>query len=368
MAKKKNKKIILTIVIILILALIGGSLFVGRKLLTQTGTQEMFYTVREETYENIIEISGTVSAAQSQTLQALSSGTVTAVYVQAGDRVKKGDVLIQLDDTTEKYNLAKHDYDMDTTRISGSRRQLELMNTQREALVRKVEDRKVTATFDGIIAQLDVAVGDSLEAKDSVGVIVNNDYLTAEVEVAETDVSKLKVNQKVLFTFPAMKNETVLGYVVSWPAVGEITSRGATIVKAKVRIDEYPEQILPNYSFTGKIELSPTETNLVVERWAIGYDEDKQAYVELARTGERINVTVKNYGNQYVKITSGLKGNEILKQLTVPKQSGWNRQGGRNGQNGGFPGGAGGMPGGMPGGGMPGGGGGRSGGGGMPPM
>lgn len=328
MAKSKSKKkITISIIIILILAIIGAGLFFGRKLMKKATTSETFYTVREEIYENVIEISGTVSAAQSQTLQALSSGTVTCVNVKAGDRVKKGDILIQLDDTTEKYNLAKHDYDMDTTRISGSRRQMELMETQRNALLRKVEDRKVTATFDGIIAQLDVAVGDSLEAKDSVGVIVNKDYLTAEVEVAENDVSKLKLNQKVLFTFAAMKNETVTGYVVSWPAVGEITSRGATVVKAKVRIDEYPEQILPNYSFTGKIELSPNETNLVVERWAIGYDDNKQAYVVLAKTGERVDVKVKNYGNQYVKIISGLKGNEVLKQLTEPKQSGWKRQG-----------------------------------------
>jgi len=363
MAKSKSKKkLIITLIVIFVLALIGAGLFIGRTLLTKSNSTDTVYIVREETYENIIEISGTVSAAQSQTLQALSSGTVTGVFVKAGDKVKKGDVLIQLDDTTEKYNLAKHDYDMDTTKISGSRRQLELMETQRNALIRKVEDRKVTATFDGIIAELDVAVGDSLEAKDSVGVIVNKDYLTAEVEVAETDVSKLKVNQKVLFTFPAMKNETVTGYVVSWPAVGEITSRGATVVKAKVRIDEYPEQILPNYSFTGKIELSPTETNIVVERWAIGYDENKQAYVELARTGQRIDVEVKNYGNQYVKVLSGLKGNEVLKQLTVPKQSGWNRQNGNKGGQGQFPGGA---PGGM--GGGSGSRSGSGGGGGMPP-
>ena len=72
---------------------------------------------------------------------------------------------------------------MATTKISGSSRELQLKETQRLSLVQKVEDRKVTATFDGIIADLDVAVGDSLEAKDSVGTLVNIDYLTADVEV-----------------------------------------------------------------------------------------------------------------------------------------------------------------------------------------
>ena len=293
------------------------------------------YTVKTETYENVIEISGTIEAAHEQTLQALSDGTVLGVFVEAGDHVKKGDLILQLDDTTEQYNLAKQDYDMATKRITGSAKEIKLMETQRLSLVQKIADRKVVATFDGLIADLDVNVGDSLEAKDTVGTLVNVDYLTAEVEVAETDVGKLKVGQKVLFTFPAYSGGTVEGYVTGWPAIGEVTSRGATVVKAKVRIDDYPESILPNFSFTGKIEISPTVENLVVERYAVAY-EDGNAYVVLARSGEKRSVTVERYGKEYVKITSGLKGGEVLKQLTAPKKSGLKRN--KNGMpSGGFP-------------------------------
>ena len=347
MQKKKIIKIALFTGIGIIV--IGGLLFLIRNLLVNKNKENVFYTVNNETYENVIEISGTVAAAQEQTLQALSDGTVLAVYVQAGDKVKKGDVILQLDDTTEQYNLAKHDYDMATTRISGSERELKLMETQRLSLVQKIADRQVVATFDGIVADLDVAVGDSLEAKDTIGTLVNIDYLTAEVEIAETDVQKLAVGQKVNFTFSALENETVEGYVTGWPAIGEITSRGATVVTAKVRIDNYPAAILPNFSFTGKIELSPTEENLVVSRYAIAYDEDEdgQAYVELARSGKVINVSIQRYGNEYVKVLEGLSGGEVLKQLTKPKSSGWNKnREGRMGGQGGF-GRAGGPPPGM---------------------
>lgn len=345
---KKALKIIF--IILIILGLIGGSLFVARKFLGKKKTSDVTYRVNKELYENVIEISGTIAAAQEQTLQALSAGTVLAVNVKSGDKVKKGDVILQLDDTTEQYNLAKQDFDMASKRVTGSARELKLMETQRLSLLRKIEDRKVVATFDGVIADLDVAVGDSLEAKDKVGTIVNTDYLTADVEVAETDVQKLVKGQKVIFTFPAYTKEKIEGYIVGWPAIGEVTSRGATIVKAKVRIDEFPPQILPNFSFTGKIEISPTEENLVVSRYAIGYDEKKQAYVELAKSGERVEVKVQRYGRDYVKILSGLKGGEVLKQLEEPKASGSQR--GRNGQPGSGPGGMPGAPGGMPG--MPG--------------
>ena len=324
-----KKKIKIMIISLAILFFLVAGLFLLRLLLSSSKEEAVFYKARKESYENVIEVSGTVAAAQEQVLQALSAGTVTQVFVKAGDSVKKGDVIIQLDDSEQVYNLEKQEYSMATKRVTGSARELKLMETERLALIQKVNDRKVVATFDGIIADLDVAVGDSLEAKDEIGTLVNVDYLTAEVEVAETDVSKLEIGQKVEFTFPAYPAAKVYGYVTGWPAIGEITSRGATIVNAKIRIDDYPSQILPNYSFTGKIQISPTEEYVLVERYAVAY-ENKQAYVELARTGERKVVKVIPYGSTYVKVLEGLEGGELLKQLTAPKKSGQNKDRSKN--------------------------------------
>ena len=346
---KIGKKLKIVLISVGILAVIIAALILVRKLMDSKKSDNTTYTVKSELYENTIEIAGTIEAAQEQTLQALSSGTVLGVYVQKGDSVKKGDIIIQLDATEQKYNLAKLDYDMDSTRISGAKKQLQLQEVQRLSLLQKIEDRKVTATFDGIIADLDVAVGDSMEAKDSVGTLVNVDYLKANVEIAETDVAKLKVGQKVIFTFPAY-NGTVEGYVVGWPAIGEVTSRGATVVNAEVRIDDYPSEILPKFSFTGKIQITDPVENLIVEAFAIGR-ENKEAFVQLASTGEKIKVRVAPYGSGYVKIVEGnLKGGEVLKAQSMPKISGMNKNQAGKGKNGqGFPAGQRtGMPGAMP--------------------
>lgn len=324
--KIKSRKIKILLITLPLLAVIVAGLILTKKILSASSLSSTTYTVKSETYENVIEIAGTVSAAQEQTLQALSDGTVVEVYVKQGDSVKKGDIIIQLDDSTQKYNLAKHDYDMQTTLISGSLREYQLMKTQREALVQKVTERKVTATFDGIIADIDVAVGDSLEAKDSVGTLVDISYLTAAVEVAETDVEKLSVGQKVEFTFSAYSG-TVEGYVTGWPAIGKITDRGATVVKAEVRIDDYPESILPNFSFSGKIKISPDENYLIVERYAVGR-ENGQAYVVLASTDQKVYVTVSPYGKEYVKIESGLSGGEVLRAQSAAGKSGSNKRNG----------------------------------------
>ncbi|WP_294429691.1 HlyD family efflux transporter periplasmic adaptor subunit [uncultured Treponema sp.] len=318
----KKQKIILGVVIALIVLI--TILKVSRHAMEKSAASaQTVYRVRKETYENAIEIAGTVAAAKSQTLKSLNDGTVVGVYKKEGDHVKAGDLIVQLDDTEQQYNLANLDYEISVARQNQTAGKLKLMETQRTSLVRKIENRKIVATFDGIIASLDVDPGDYLEAKDSIGTLVDTSYLTADVEIAETDVSKLQVGQKVDFTFPAY-NGTVEGYLVSYPAIGEVTSRGATIVKAKVRIDNVPAGVLPNFSFTGKIQITEPEAKLVVERYAIGREKDGAFAEIIGRDGKttKVSVTVEPYGLEYVNVISGLSGGEMLKAQSDSSKSG----------------------------------------------
>ncbi|MCR5605622.1 MAG: HlyD family efflux transporter periplasmic adaptor subunit [Treponema sp.] len=330
-SKSNFPKIIAAIILsVFFIALI---LILARVLLNKNDSTEI-YRVKKEVSEDVIEIAGNISAANEQSLQALDDGKVTGVYVSEGQHVKKGQLILQLDDTTQQDNLANLDYYIEQKKVTGSVKELELLYVQRKSLVQKVKDRQIVATFDGIIVDLDIAVGDYLEAKDSIGTLVDLSYLKAEVEIAETDVSRLVSGQTVEFTFPAYDG-TVDGYLVGYPAIGEITSRGATVVNAVARIDDYPEEILPNYSFTGKIRLSDPEELLLVDRMAIGYDNGK-AYVEkMSRSGEseKIYVEVSPYGSSYVTILSGLEEGDMLKQLQKSSISGRFRNNKQNNKN-----------------------------------
>ncbi len=333
--KKLSKKKKIALAVVCVLVFIAASLFVSRKIVSaKKNAGATTYTVRAEIYENVIEIAGTVSAAKEQSLEALNDGTVVGVYVKEGDHVKKGDLILQEDDSEQQYNLAKLDYDIASSKITGARREIELLETQRISLVQKIRDRKIVATFDGVIASLDVDPGDYLEAKDEIGTLVDTSYLTAEVEIAETDVYKLKPGQKVEFTFPAYSG-TVEGYLVSYPAIGEVTSRGATVVNAKVRIDDAPAEILPNFSFTGKIQITDPEAKLVVERYAIGHEKGS-TFVEIIEANgktQKVEVEVEPYGIEYVNIKSGLEGGEKLKAQSSASKSGRMRINSRNGSN-----------------------------------
>ncbi len=358
-SKPKSKFVKTLIICAIILICVFVVAFLIRNSKKTESQDNQTFTVRSEVFENVIEISGNISAAESQILQAAGEGTVQKVFVKEGDFVKKGQVIIELDAVEQRYNLAKHEYSMEQTRINGAKRELELMEHQRQVLQNKITDRMVTAYFDGIIVQLSVSEGDVVEAKDEVGTIINRDYMSASVEIVENDVHKLKKGQIVKFTFPAYEDLEVTGYVDSFPAVGRITSRGATVVDAVVKIDNPPEEILPNFSFTGEIEITPPKNYLVVERSAIGHRAGKSFAEKILPDGsvQAVDVQIEPYGFEYVNVISGLQEGDVLKNQGGGLKSGRLRatstrgSSGQNRNSGGMS--AGGMPGNPPPGGRP---------------
>ncbi|MDR2103513.1 MAG: biotin/lipoyl-binding protein, partial [Treponema sp.] len=151
--KKKRKKNPLVFILILLVLLGGGITFFVRSSRADTAPEQI-YRVREESYRNVIEISGHIKAAQQQNIQAAGDGIVEAVYVKEGDRVKAGQILFQLNDSQERYNLANHDFQMNQERINGASAKLALMEEQRKVLLKNIQNRRLEARFDGVIGQL----------------------------------------------------------------------------------------------------------------------------------------------------------------------------------------------------------------------
>lgn len=321
--RRKKGKTALVIIVIIVIGLVIAGLFLMQAN-REKPPEETVFVVREEVYRNTIEISGNIKAAQQQNIQTAGDGTVERVYVKEGDRVKAGQILFQLNDSQERYNLASHDFQMDQERINGISARLALMEEQRQVILKQIQNRRLDARFDGIIGQLNMAAGDYVKAQDTFGYLIDRSYLRATVEVVETDAPRLKAGQKVSLTFPAYPDLAVEGVVVSFPAVGRIASRGATVLDTEIRIDEPPDEILPGYSFTGEIIGSPEERVLTVEAAAIAY-ENGSAYAERfvdrpnagaeplsAETG-RVQVEVVPYGRNMVRILSGLEPGDRLR-------------------------------------------------------
>lgn len=289
--------------------------------------EEDVFKVFTETFENTIEISGNIEAADEQRMVAASDGTIEKVYFKEGDVIKKGQTLCLMDDLQQQYNIANMEFQLAQKRLTASPKELKLLEMQLQIQKKALENKKSIARFDGVIAKLAVAEGDYLEATNEIATIIDRSYLKATVEIAETDASKLRLNQKVKFTFPAYK-EPVEGYVSYFPAVGKITSRGSTVVEAEIRIENPPKEILTGYSFTGTIQITEPIINVLVDSKAVSFSDEGTTVTKLEKNGTEsvVLVEVVPYGKDYVKVISGLSDGDIVVNKKANLKSGSKRR------------------------------------------
>lgn len=311
--KKQKRKKVLRILIPIIIIGILAFIFFPKK---GTGNVVSTVTVKKEIIKDQIQISGYIEAAQQQVLQPPGEGLVKRVKVKEGDKVKKGDLIFALDTSYQEMQVAKQEFAIAQEEISGASKRLTLMQKELELLLKQLEDRSVYAKFDGIIASFDLSEGVYVLPKDIFGTIIDRSYLKATVSIAETDASRLAINQTALLSFQAIPGTELTGKVTAYPSIAKINSqRGTTVIDAKIKVDNPPENILPGYSFSGKIIAGEDEEVLLVEQSAIFYDKGVPFVEKIIGENktEKINVEILPYMRGFVKVISGLNEGDVLK-------------------------------------------------------
>lgn len=305
--------------------------------------------------------SGTFSYRSESVVNASASGTVTALSIQEGDWVSKGQKLLTLggDDLTNSIQNAQ-----DSLRNA----QLSMENTQEQ-----LDNYTVTAPVSGTVVDKNKKAGETISNSSmdqTLCTIYDLSYLEMTIDIDELDISKVAVGQSVTVTADAVEGKTYEGVVTKVSVVGT-TSMGITSYPATIRIDE-TDGLLPGMNVDAQIVLSQASDVLTIPASALSRGdrvlvtadspsaqnalEDQEApegyaYVQV-ETGESDDL--------YVEITSGLQEGDTVAYLAAANDSQNMMMGmGAMGMMGGAA-----MPGG--GGGMPGGGGGNFGGGGMP--
>ena len=199
--------------------------------------------------------SATFAYQAERTLTALASGTVSAINVQEGDAVSKGDILIELtgDDLTESIQSA-----------SESLRSAEIsMQNQQD----NMSNYTITSPISGTIIEKNAKVGDALSTGSDLCTIYDLSYLEMTIKVDELQVSSLKVGQSVQVTADAVKDKTYEGLVTRVSMKGD-TSGGTTTYPVTVRIDE-TTGLRPGMNANAEIVVAQAKNALTVPNAAI---------------------------------------------------------------------------------------------------
>lgn len=281
-------------------------------------------TVREIEFTQTIDISGNVEAFQTQMVMFRSTGAVTGVFVEEGDSVKKGELLATIDDTSQAYNLANIESQIEEATLQGSKRQLELLERQRAMALNNLDYTRSYANFDGVVASVNVDVGDYFEAGSTAMVVIDRSKLKATVEIDEIDIQSVQTGMEAELTFDAVPGRTIEALVAYIPMIGRTTNQGIGVMDVEIVIEEPPRAIAPGFTFAGIITADEEKTMLVVPTSAVTTNRRGSDTVQKKGPDGNpiaVEVTTSYLGEGMSQILSGnLKAGDII--LMAPSQSG----------------------------------------------
>ena len=236
--------------------------------------------------------SATFAYQAERTLTALASGTVSAINVQEGDAVSKGDILIELtgDDLTESIQSA-----------SESLRSAEIsMQNQQD----NMSNYTITSPISGTIIEKDAKQGDALTSGSTLCVIYDLSYLEMVINVDELQIGALSVGQKVQLTADAVSDKTYVGTVTRVSMKGS-SSGGTTTYPITIRIDD-TDGLRPGMNANAEIVVAEAGNALVVPNAAV----IRGGYVLVSKKSPSAANAVEDMdapdGYVYVKVETGV--------------------------------------------------------------
>ncbi|MGW5262678.1 efflux RND transporter periplasmic adaptor subunit [Microbispora sp. NPDC004025] len=330
-----------------------------------------------------VSASGSVESARTRALGFAANGTVEAVLVETGDRVKKGQVLARIDDTAARESLeaARASLDAaeeaDTSTASGYSQYINARNAYRSAK-RALAGTVIKAPFAGVVTAVNGAVGGSSGGSSQGGQAQSQSGSTGSAgsagssasagsggffEIAdparlrivgnftEADVGRIKVGQAATVSFDALAGVTAAGKVTVVDPQPQ-TSNNVVQYAVTISLTDVPSTVRLGQTATARVTVGEAADVLTVASSAVTTAGGQTTVTVLENGGQvvkRVEVGIK--GDTTTEIKSGLQEGD---QVVRPQAS---TTGGGGGIQ--FPGGGGGFGRGFGGGGGGGGGGGN---------
>lgn len=236
--------------------------------------------------------SATFAYQAERTLTAQAGGTVSAINVQEGDAVSKGDILIELtgDDLTESIQSASES-------LRGA--EISMQNQQDN-----MSNYTITSPISGTIIEKDAKQGDALTSGSTLCVIYDLSYLEMVINVDELQIGALSVGQKVQITADAVADKTYVGTVTRVSMKGS-SSGGTTTYPITIRIDN-TDGLRPGMNANAEIVVAEANNALVVPNAAV----IRGGYVLVSKKSPSAANAVEDMdapeGYVYVKVETGV--------------------------------------------------------------
>ncbi|MGV8879191.1 MAG: efflux RND transporter periplasmic adaptor subunit [Sphingobacteriaceae bacterium] len=281
------------------------------------------------TFRNFIQIQGKVDAEENVIANAESPGVVTAIYVKAGQRVSKGQVLAQIDDKAIQQGIGNAKTQAELSRTLFERQKnlwdqkigTEVQYLQAQAGKKSAELQlaqieaqagmyKIKSPITGTIDQMDLKLGQAIQPGSSSIRIINDSNLKAKATLAESYAGRVQKGDEVLVIFPDAIDADTLKTKITFAAKAIDPISRSFDVEVKL---PSKKSYRPNMLAILKIVDYERKNAVVVPLNAIQRSETGEfVYIAENNVAKKVSIKVGGTYNGNTEVISGLKAGEQL--------------------------------------------------------
>ena len=285
--------------------------------------------ITSNTQKEILTYSGTIEADNTVSLGFMTSGRVSNILVQEGQKVRKGQLLATIDATSYKnaFDIANAGLELANDNFKrlkqlydkGSLPERDFIavkvavaqaNANKNLATKNLTDTKLYAPFSGMITQKLTEIGATAAPGVPAFTIMKTDKVYAIASISESEISKLKIDSDAMVEIPSM-NKTFQGKVAIINHSADALTRTFTV---KVRLNNSENQLLPGMISNIKINTNNTQNVIAIPANTVLRDAKDISYVYVVQNNTAIKkrVTVGNFTGNNVIVTDGLTTDDVL--------------------------------------------------------
>ena len=285
-------------------------------------------------FAHYIELQGKITTENvSYVTPRGMGGQVKSIYVKEGDNVKKGQLLLKLEDGIIQQNIKQVESQLSFAKNIFSRQEnlwkegigtevqylsaknnVESLEKQIDLIKEQLSTTSVYAQVSGIVEDVSIRVGETFMGSPMAGItIVNPSSMKAVVDVPENYVSKIRKGMPVVVVVPDL-NQSFNSSISLVSEIINVTSR-SFVAESKVSGNK---DLKPNQIAVVKILDHEAKNAIVIPVETVQSDEKgKYVYVAVLEGNKTVarkrTVSIGEFYDELIEVNAGLtKGDKLI--------------------------------------------------------
>lgn len=291
-----------------------------------------FFTTKDTLFKHFISLQGIVASDKNVILRPEIGGTIQRIFVKEGQRVSRGQTLVQLNadvlndkvvELKTQLSLAKTTFERQERlwnqkigsemQYLGAKTQKEALENSLKSLYTQISKMRIKSPFSGVIDAILPKVGELIGPQSSVIRLINLNNVYIEAEVPETYLSVVKKGTEVLVDFQSINRQVT----AKINKIGNYINPNNRSFNIRIAIPNKKHLIKPNLLADLKINDFKT-TGVVLPSNLIQMNQKAEKFV-YALKKDSLKTTVvkrvlelgKEYNNEVI-VLKGLQADEKI--------------------------------------------------------